>query len=120
MNVAGAAIVAAILANGEASAPTKFWWEKQGCSSFTHDVPVLRRTSGPEPLYPSELLKGRVSGHASVSMLVAANGGVLEVRIIAASHKLFGQTAKDAVQRWTFPPRPTCYDQYMRFDFVPD
>jgi protein TonB len=60
---------------------------------------VLRRV---EPRYPQLLVKLKTRGAAVVECIVDGNGQVESVRVVSATHDLFGQAAAEAVKQWRF------------------
>jgi len=60
---------------------------------------------GPAPLYPKDLRQANLTGHAVVSIRIAANGEALDPVVKSASDPEFGQAALVAIQDWRFLPR---------------
>lgn len=60
---------------------------------------------GPVPVYPKALKEANVTGHAVVSIRIAANGEALDPVVKSASDPEFGKAALAAIQDWRFLPR---------------
>jgi TonB family protein len=77
-------------------------------SGSGHDSATLaaqpRRIFSPHPQYPSELRAANVTGEALIEFVVTSEGRVANVKIVKASHPLFGKAAADAVGLWLFEP----------------
>jgi TonB family protein len=56
-----------------------------------------------QPTFPSD--SDYKSGEATVRMKVSPSGDVSEVRVVKATHKEFGNNAKEAAMQWKFVPR---------------
>jgi len=56
------------------------------------------------PVYPFDLLVGKVKGKASVSFVVDPTGKTQMVRVLSASQPEFGAAAVAMVEAWTFEP----------------
>jgi protein TonB len=60
---------------------------------------VLRRV---DPRYPQLLVKLKTRGAAVVECIVDRDGQVESVKVVSATHDLFGQAAAEAVKQWRF------------------
>jgi protein TonB len=62
--------------------------------------------SNPEPLYPAELVRERLSGTVRMRFVVTDSGTVdtSTVEIVEASHPLFERSARDILPRLRFLP----------------
>ncbi len=74
-----------------------------------HEVDVLARLDGElsrPPTYPTRLRSRKVAGSASVSFVVLPNGEpwMRDVRIVAASHKEFGEALAASIESLRFTP----------------
>jgi RNA polymerase sigma factor (sigma-70 family) len=56
------------------------------------------------PAYPAELRDAGIEGSVVVSMVIDANGRVVEARVEKSTHQGFEFAALRAVQEWTFEP----------------
>jgi TonB family protein len=56
----------------------------------------------PLPVYPSDLIRARVSGHVAFRFRVNADGSVADQSVLEASQGEFIEPAKSAVARWRF------------------
>ncbi|HUG10737.1 MAG TPA: TonB family protein [Opitutaceae bacterium] len=56
------------------------------------------------PIYPYDLNRSRVEGHATVRMVVSVDGIPREVEAVDSSHPLFAAAAVEAVRMWRFAP----------------
>jgi TonB family protein len=66
-------------------------------------VPV-RLKEGAAPPFPAELKASGVEGSAKVKTTVDANGIVIDVELLTATHEAFGEAALATVKEWTFFP----------------
>ena len=57
-----------------------------------------------QPVYPPPLEEIGVNGIARVQMRVNTQGGVSNVRVLSASHQLFGHAAARAAEQYRFTP----------------
>lgn len=60
---------------------------------------------GAAPVYPPELKKANLKGHAVVSVRIGTNGAVLDPSVKSATDPAFGEAALRAVRLWRFLPR---------------
>jgi TonB family protein len=79
---------------------------------------------GPSPEYPPALRQAKVSGRATVHILVGVNGKVSDTKIVSASDPFFGAAASDAIGQWRFLPQvtggvPTSVGVDLPFTFSP-
>jgi TonB family protein len=79
---------------------------------------------GPEPVYPSGLLKAKVKGRAMLTLRIGANGRVYDPALQSATDPAFGEAALAAVRLWRFLPRmkhgqPVDTTVVFPVDFVP-
>lgn len=56
------------------------------------------------PVYPSALHSSRIPGEVRLALTVNAEGEVVDVELIDATHPEFALAAVEAVQTWTFKP----------------
>ena len=79
-------------------------------------------TDRPDPAYPARLRVEHVEGYAEVQFELAADGSVLQPRIITAMPRgEFEVAALEAIRSWRFPPDSTARRMQRRFDFrLPD
>lgn len=75
-----------------------------------------------QPVYPQQMEEIGVNGSARVQMRVNTQGSVSNVRVLSASHPLFGHAAPRAVSQYRFTPakqngRPveSAFTQTFRF-----
>jgi protein TonB len=65
----------------------------------------LRAVSTPAPRYPPEALRAGQSGEVQVEFTVAADGSVINARVVRANPpRVFDREAVAAVRRWRFQP----------------
>lgn len=65
----------------------------------------LRAISTPQPKYPPEALRGRVSGEVLVEFAVDMDGSVASARVVRGNPpRVFDRAAVAAVKRWRFQP----------------
>ena len=57
-----------------------------------------------QPVYPQQMEEIGVNGSARVQMRVNTQGNVSNVRVLSASHPLFGHAAARAVSQYRFTP----------------
>ena len=57
-----------------------------------------------QPVYPPQLEEIGVNGIARVQMRVNTQGSVSNVRVLSASHQLFGHAAARAAEQYRFTP----------------
>lgn len=57
-----------------------------------------------DPIYPESLRAIRLHGSAVVECVIGTDGRPKEIRVLRASHVLFGVAASEAVERWRFRP----------------
>ena len=68
----------------------------------SYQPPVL--VHAVQPVYPPQLEEIGVNGIARVQMRVNTQGSVSNVRVLAASHQLFGHAAARAAEQYRFTP----------------
>lgn len=56
------------------------------------------------PEYPAEMLSHQQEGRVLLQTFINAQGDVLGVRVLEATHPEFGQAAARAVRQWEFSP----------------
>jgi protein TonB len=56
-----------------------------------------------EPVYPPIARQARISGTVRLEAIIAADGGIRELRVISG-HPLLVQSALDAVRQWRYQP----------------
>jgi TonB family protein len=56
------------------------------------------------PGYPAKLLGEKPTGEAEIAFIIDREGRCRLVRIVSATHELFGWAAATAVERWVFDP----------------
>jgi TonB family protein len=54
--------------------------------------------------YPAIMRGRRIGGEAVIGYVVERDGSVRQAKIISATHRLFGEAARDTVLRWTYTP----------------
>ena len=57
-----------------------------------------------EPAYPREFERMGISGEATITFLVTADGRTDQVQVIRATHGAFADAAMTAVRQWRFTP----------------
>lgn len=57
-----------------------------------------------QPLYPFDLYKAGIEGHAVVGFIVDQEGNVRDPYVIEATHEAFGRMAVACVSHWRFEP----------------
>lgn len=65
-------------------------------------APVI--THRVDPAYPETLRAVRLRGSATIECVIGTDGRPTEIKVIRASHVLFGASAAAAVERWRFRP----------------
>jgi TonB family protein len=75
------------------------------------------------PVYPVEARKAGISGEVTLSILVGADGTVLEVKYLSGPQAL-AQAAIDAVKKWTYKPtmlndEPVAVETSVTVNFTP-
>lgn len=60
--------------------------------------------TGYRPVYPEELKKDRVIGHADVIITARVDGRVVQAELESASHPGFNESALHAARQWEFYP----------------
>ncbi|MDF9826932.1 TonB family protein [Ereboglobus sp. PH5-10] len=70
------------------------------------EVDAMPKPRGPRagPVYPRMLKDDGITGEAVVRFIVNKEGRVTDVRVVKATHELFGDAAKAAVEQWNFSP----------------
>jgi TonB family protein len=66
-----------------------------------HPIALLM---GVRPAYPEKPTRNNDSGSATLRCLVARNGNVVSIQIVAATDPAFGEAAAEAVHKWLFAP----------------
>jgi TonB family protein len=61
--------------------------------------------TGPMPHYPTKLAPTKISGHAVVTCVIAANGKPTDVKIKTATNPAFAEMALTTMEQWWFVPR---------------
>lgn len=76
----------------------------------------------PDPVFPPRLLQDRVEGYAEVQFELAADGSVLQPRVITAMPRgEFEAAALAAIRSWRFSPGSAQQPMTRRFEFrLPD
>ena len=65
-------------------------------------APVLK--DHPDPIYPADALRDRISGTVGLEISVDETGRVVEVKVVQAAGHGFDESALAAVKTWTFLP----------------
>jgi TonB family protein len=68
------------------------------------DQPPHTRGQLARPQYPFNLRRAGISGDALVRFIVTADGRVVDVTAIRATHPSFGAAAAEAVSKWRYQP----------------
>src|SRR5947209_5755539 len=58
----------------------------------------------PNPIYPMDLRRARVSGEAQLQFVVTTEGDVVDAKVLSATDKRFGEAALEAVRQWKYKP----------------
>ncbi len=78
----------------------------------------LARSERPDPVYPAQLLADHVEGYAELQFELAADGSVLQPRVITAMPRgEFEVAALTAIRSWRFPPESATQPMTRRFEF---
>jgi protein TonB len=81
---------------------------------------ALVPTSTPQPPYPPQALRGKVSGEVTVAFTVNTDGSVGKVRIVSAKPRgVFDRGVLAAVNRWRFQPVDEPQASTRTFTFEP-
>jgi TonB family protein len=57
-----------------------------------------------DPIYPKEAKKKHISGIVMIIALISKQGTITSLDVVASPDPLLTQSAKDAVQQWTYQP----------------
>lgn len=71
-----------------------------GCFQPTAGLPI----DAPSPQYPELAKERRISGAATLWLLVGADGRVGPMKLLGTAHPFLEKAAADAVLRWTYSP----------------
>jgi len=85
---------------------------------------ALLRTWAP-PVYPPDALKERLSGEATIRMVVDEKGNVASARVLDATDSGLGEAALAAAKKWVFSPalddgKPVAISMDAPVEFSPD
>jgi protein TonB len=68
------------------------------------DIQQPRKTRHVTPVYPPLALAARVEGVVTLDAVIAIDGSVQEVRVLASASPLLNDAASEAVRQWRFTP----------------
>ncbi|OAM31265.1 MULTISPECIES: energy transducer TonB [Eikenella] len=74
-----------------------------GCAAKpANQLPTLIHSAN--PVYPPQYAEDGITGSATVQMRIDTQGNVRTVRVLSATHPLFGRSAERAARQYSFTP----------------